>query len=103
MTTIQTAMIQAAASIAALMPAKPAKKLMGNREEQLVYSVFELAAKAAYRRAAQECFNAAYDSAKGGVDFETTHEIIKDENVSLSDLIDMCAPGYGWGGSVVTL
>ena len=95
-------MINAASSIAAMMPAKPAKKLLGKREEQMVYSVFEHAAKAAYRRAAQECFNAAYDAEAGGVDFEATHEIIKDESLSLSNLIDMCTSGYAWGGSVKT-
>jgi len=98
----QKAMVQAAAGIAALMPAKPAKTLLGNREQQLVYSVFEAAAKAAYRRAAQECFNAAYSAAGGGVDFEATHEFIKGDWMSLQDLIAMCEPGFGWGGPVVT-
>ncbi len=104
MTTTQNAMIQAAASIAAMMPAKPAKKLMGDRTEQLVYHVYEQAAKAAYLRAAQECLTRAWDAAGGtGIDFEGTHEMIADKSVSLSQLQEMCVAGYAWGGSVVTL
>lgn len=103
MSTTQNAMIQAAASIAALMPTRPAKTLMGNREQQLVFHVYEMAAIAAYRRAAQECFNAAYDAASGGVDFDATHDTINSEELSLSDVMAMCTAGYQWGGSVVTL
>lgn len=103
MTTTQTAMIQAAASIAAMMPAKPAKKLMGDRTEQLVFSVYEQAAKAAYVRAAQECFGTAYTAAGGGVDCDDIFAIIEDKSTSLADLVDMCVPGYAWGGAVVTL
>lgn len=100
----QAAMIQAAASIAALMPQKPARKLMGDRTQQLVYSVHESAAKAAYLRAAQECLNNAFSAAGGtGIDFEGTHEMIADKSVSLAQLQDMCVAGYIWGGSVVTL
>lgn len=102
-TATQTAMIQAAASIAALMPAKPAKKLLGDRTEQLVFAVYEQAAKAAYLRAAQECLTAAFDAVGGvGIDFEATHEMIADKSVSLSQLQEMCTQGYAWGGSVVT-
>ena len=104
MTTTQTAMIQAASIIAAMMPAKPAKKLMGDRTEQLVFAVYEQAAKAAYLLAAQECLNAAWDAAGGsGIDFEGTHEMIADKSVSLTQLQKMCIAGYAWGGSVVTL
>ena len=104
MTTTQIAMIQAAASIAAMMPAKPAQKLMGDRTEQLVFHVYEQAAKAAYLRAAQECMTRAFDEAGGtGIDFEGTHEMIADKSVSLSQLQEMCIAGYAWGGSVVTL
>lgn len=103
-TATQTAMIQAAASIAALMPAKPAKKLLGDRTEQLVFAVYEQAAKAAYLRAAQECLTAAFDAAGGiGIDFEATHALIADVSVSLDQLKEMTAQGYVWGGSVVTL
>ena len=104
MTTTQQAMIQAAASIAALMPSKPAKKLLGDRTEQLVYAVYEQAAKAAYLRAAQECLNAAFDAAGGsGIDFEATHSLIADASVSLNQLKEMTTQGYAWGGSVATL
>jgi len=97
----QTAMIQAAARIAAMIPAK---KLMGDRTEQLVYSVYEAAAKAAYLLAAQECLTRAWDAAGGtGIDFEGTHEMIADKSVSLAQLKEMCEAGYAWGGSVVTL
>lgn len=102
----QAAMIQAAASIAALMPPKPARKLMvmGDRTGPLVYAVYEAAAKAAYLRAAQECLTRAFDEAGGsGIDFEGTHEMIADKSVSLAQLQDMCVAGYIWGGSVVTL
>ena len=99
----QAAMIQAAQQVEAMMPAKPAKTLMGNRTEQLVYSVFEQAAKAAYLRAAQECLNAAHDAAQGGIDLAATHEMITDKSVSLSQLKEMCTTGYAWGGNVVTL
>jgi len=100
----QTAMIEAAASIAVLMPAKPAKKLFGDRTEQLVFTVYEQAAKAAYLRAAQECLTAAFDAAGGnGIDFEATHDLIADKSVSLDQLKQMTTQGYAWGGSVVTL
>lgn len=104
--TTQAAMIQAAASIAALMPPKPASKLevKVDRTKKLVYSVYEQAAKAAYLRAAQECLNVAFSAAGGtGIDFEGTHEMIADKAVSLSQLQEMCTQGYAWGGSVVTL
>lgn len=102
-TATQTAMIQAAASIAALMPAKPAKKLLGDRTEQLVFAVYEYAAKAAYLRAAQECLTAAFDAAGGvGIDLVATHESIIDRSVSLDQLKEMTTQGYAWGGSVVT-
>ena len=42
----QGAMIKAAATVAALMPEKPKRALLGNRHAQLVYSVYEAAAKA---------------------------------------------------------
>lgn len=101
--TTQNAMIQAAASVAALMPSKPVAKLMGDKTEQLVYHVYEQAAKAAYLRAAQECLTAAFDAAGGdGIDFEKTHEAIADKSVSLAQLQEMCVSGYAWGGSVVT-
>jgi hypothetical protein len=104
MSTTQDAMIQAAASIAALMPAKPAKTLLGNREEKFVYSLFEAAAKAAYLRAAQECLTSAFDAAGGqGIDFEGTHEMIADKSISLQKLMEMCEKGYAWGGLVATL
>ena len=104
MTTTQAAMIQAAASIAALMPARPAKSILSGRTEQLVYSVFMAAAKAAYFRAAQECLNIAYDAAGGqGINIERAHEMIADASVSLPQLVQMCEPGYAWGGLVVTL
>ena len=104
MVNTQVAMIKAAASIAALMPAKPAKKLLGNREEQLVYSVYVAAARAAYLRAAQECLGAAFDAAgRQGMDFDGMWEMIADESVSLGQLMEMCESGYPWGGSVVTL
>lgn len=104
MSTTQSAMIKVAASIAALMPSKPARKLLGNREDQLVYSVYESAAKAAYLRAAQECLTSAFDAAGGqGIDFEGAHEMIAEKSVSLQQLIEMCEKGYVWGGSVVTL
>jgi alkyl sulfatase BDS1-like metallo-beta-lactamase superfamily hydrolase len=96
-------MIQAAASVAAMMPAKPNRTLLANRQEQLVYFLFEAAVKAAYLRAAQECLNAGYDAQSGGIDLEATHEMIADKSVSLGQLIEMCQPGYAWGGSVVTL
>ena len=104
-TLTQTTMIQAAASIAALMPAKPARTLMGNREANLMYSVYECAAKAAYRRAAQECFVTAHDAAgvNAGIDYDAVGAEIEANHLSLSDLIDMCTPGYAWGGLVVTL
>lgn len=101
--TTQSAMIQAAANIASMMPAKPAKKLMGDRPEQLVFSVYEAAAKAAYLRAAQECLTAAFDAAGGfGIDFQGAHQMIADKSVSLAQLQEMCVPGYSWGGLVVT-
>lgn len=99
----QTAMVQAAAGIAALMPTKPAKKLLGDRTEQLVYHVYEQAAKAAYLLAAQECLTAAYDVAGCvSIDFEATHALIADPSVSLDQLKEMTTQGYAWGGSVVT-
>lgn len=100
MSETQVAMIQAAVSIAAMIPPKPTG-LMANRKEQLVYSVFENAAKAAYRRAAQECFNAAY-AKSADVNFEETHETIKSEGLTLRDLMAMCETGYAWGGLTVT-
>lgn len=100
----QTAMIEAAAAIAALMPAKPAKKLLGSRHAQLVYSVYEAAAKAAYLRCAQECLTAAFDAAGAtGIDFQGTHKMIEDKSVTLAQLQEMCETGYAWGGLVVTL
>ena len=96
-------MIQAASSIAALMPAKPAGKLLGDRTEQLVFAVYEQAAKAAYLRAAQECLNVAYGAADGGgIDLPATHALIADPSVSLAQLKEMTVPGYAWGGRVVT-
>ena len=100
--TTQAAMIQAARQVESLMPAKPAKTLMGGRTEQLVFAVYEQAAKAAYLRAAQECLNAAHDAAQGGIDLAAAHEMIGDKSVSLSRLKEMCTAGYAWGGSVVT-
>lgn len=99
MPSTQAAMIQAATRIASLMPAKPA----GSHEEQLVFSVFEAAAKAAWRRAAQECFNRACDAANGGADLEGVHDRIKDERRTLEELVEMCTPGYAWGCGVVTV
>ena len=96
-------MILAAASVAQMMPARPKKTLLGNRDEQLVYSVYESAAKAAYLRAAQECFNAAYAAVTSDIDFAHTHETLADESIKLDQLKEMCVPGYVWGGSVVTL
>lgn len=102
-TATQNAMIQAAACVATLMPSKPAKTLLGDRTEQLVYSVYEQAAKAAYLRAAQECLNCAWAAAGGtGIDFEDAHKMISDKSISLSQLQEMCITGYAWGGSVVT-
>ena len=102
--TTQAAMIQAAASVAALMPSKPNKIIFGNREEKFVYEVYESSAKAAYLRAAQECLNTAFSAAGGqGIDFSGTHDMITDKSVSLRQLMDMCETGYAWGGSVVTL
>jgi hypothetical protein len=103
MTDAQTAMIRAAQKIAAMMPARPAKRLMGDRTEQLVFTVYEEAAKAAFLRAAQECLTCAWDAAGGvGIDFEGTNELICDKSISLAQLEEMCRPGYAWGGSVVT-
>jgi len=101
--TTQAAMIQAAQQVEAMMPAKPAKTLMGDRTQQLVFAVYEQAAKAAYLRAVQECLNAAHDAAQGGIDLAATHEMIADKAVSLEQLKEMCTAGYAWGGSVVTL
>ena len=101
--TTQSAMIQAASSIAAMLPPAPSKSILASRHDQLVYSVFKAAAQAAYLRAAQECVTAAYDAAGGGIDLEATHALISDASVSLQSLAEMCQPGYAWGGSVVTL
>lgn len=101
--TTQSAMIQAARRIESLMPPRPARTLMGNRTEQHVFSVYEQAAKAAYLRVAQECLNAAYDAAQGGIDLAHAHKIITDDSVSLKQIKEMCAPGYSWGGTVVTI
>ena len=103
MTTTQIEMIRAAQKIAALLPERPSKRLMGDRTEQLVFDVYEKAAKAAFLRAAQECLTCAWDAAGGvGIDFEGTHELICDKSISLAQLEEMCRPGYAWGGSVVT-
>ena len=99
--TAQTAMIQAAASIAAMVPAQP-KSIMGNRDAQLVFSVYKEAAKAAYRSAAHECLTAAFDAVDGGIDLAAADDAIN-SNVTLRDLQDMCTSGYAWGGRVVTL
>ena len=101
--TTQSRMILAAASVAQMMPARPKKTLLGNRDDQLVYSVYESAAKAAYVRAAQECLNAAYTAAGIDIDFAHTHEMIADESISLDQLKEMCVEGYVWGSHVVTL
>lgn len=99
----QEAMIQAAQQIEALIPARPKKTLLGDRTEQLVFCVYEAAAKAAYLRAAQECLNRAYDEAGGGINLESTHAMIADKYVHWDQLKEMCEPGYAWGGGVVTL
>ena len=96
----QAAMIQAAQSIAALLPPKPTG-FMADRTAQLIYSVFENAAKAAYRRAAHECFNAAH-AKSADADTEEMHEIIRSEFLTLRDLMDMCETGYVWDGLTVT-
>lgn len=101
--TTQSRMILAAASVAKMMPAKPKKSLLGSQEDQLVYSVYVAAAKAAYLRAAQECLNAAYANVTTDIDFAHTHEMIADESINLDQLKEMCVEGYVWGGRVVTL
>lgn len=103
MTTTQQEMIKAAQQVATLMPPKPAWGLLADRTEQLVYSTFLQAAIGAYRRAAQECLNAAYDAVGGGIDLEAAHAIVADASISLGSLIEMCTAGYAWGGRVVTL
>lgn len=84
MNTTQDTMIQAAASIAALMPPKPAKKLMGDRTEQLVYSVYEAAAKAAYIRAAQEGLTRAFDEAGGTGFLQALRDVCKKHGVQIT-------------------
>lgn len=86
-----------------MMPAKPTKRVMGNRREQVVYRVLHRAAKAAYLVAAQECLGRAYDAAGGGINLNEIYGFISDESVSLEQLKEMCVPGYQWGGSVKTL
>jgi hypothetical protein len=98
----QIAMISAAASIAALMPTRPTNTLLANREEKLVYSVFEAAAKAAYLRAAHACFNAARDAVEVEIDSSLDFDWIC-RVASLRDLIGMCETGHHWGGGIFTL
>jgi len=100
--TTQIEMINAAASIAALIPVKLETTGMIDRTNHLVHHVFESAAITAYRLAAQECFNNAYDLNRGELNFHDTHRFITSNHINLNTLIDMCTTGYNWGGFVTT-
>lgn len=93
------AAIEMARKITALVPAKPAPKLLGCaaiRQEQMAYYAAMAGAVGAWKYAAHVALNEAISAApSGGMIDYNNHECIKFCN-SITDLEAMCSPTYPW-------